>query len=779
MSLFIALFILAATPSMCQGQHENNCKVVPEDPYIEVGSDTEIVCQTSCVSGKVFWTLNGRRIDESQSSTVSSSHAVLTLRNFTHQRATLECWSANTQLVLGGTTIQTYLKPSNISCILDHEDQSEESSPDWFTCNWQHQVDPPQKINYTVLYESPKTGQAKICKSQRTNCRTTADKISFLDDMTITVRAEADTWKADSDPREFEPPHILKMIRPQLRVTPFSDHVFVVVYRSTSSEKCRCEVRYSKAADEGAPSVLRHKNLSEGNLGTDTIEKWDSCSNYTFSVRCALYNAPWSDWSENETVLTKLNKRDFKLRLWRKVAEPEGNGVRKVQAMWTEIPSTCQDTFTYKIKVTPYKEHMVGVDYTDALCDSSTCDVYVNQDAHRIQLTVLHNETLLVEDSVYVPTARESLPRVTDLQTSTLEGIILVSWKASVEPVTGYMIDWTHDGNQYYWKESNYTNTTLSDLDKQQPYNITVTPLFDDKTGHGTQALQICSRVGDPGNVTIQVQVVNAKSALVSWNVKSQEACSGVVVNYTVFYGTQKEPQLNVTVDGTKQFISLTNLNRDTEYSFLVTATAVTGTTTSREAFFKTKRFDPQLITAVGVCGSIVITLVLSLGVCCAVQWKKFKEKPVPNPAFSSLAVWPAPSHQEGTFPFQPFSNPSESVCDRVYTEETRQTPPSPLATGCDGNPACDQTGEYVDPDTGPAPVDPVEPVETQHLSSPDDSTALLLSENSPYRSQTSAENSASRSNKQCRHVPVKQTEKIAPVTVYITLDMLQQGQGR
>ncbi|KAK9531367.1 hypothetical protein VZT92_010796 [Zoarces viviparus] len=784
MFLFLALFILAATRSMCKGQHENNCKVVPKDPYIEVGSDTEIVCQTSCVSGKIFWTLNSRRIDESQSSAVNSSHTVLTLRNFTLQRATLECRSANTHLVLGGTTIQTYSKPSNISCILDHKDQpsdeelSLEPSPDWFTCNWQHQIDSKQKINYTVLYDSPYTHHAEICKSQITNCITIepSAKMEYFSNFTITVRAEADTWKADSDPREFKPLHILKMARPQLRVTPSSDHVFVQWSRSSFSSKCGCEVKYSKAVDKGAPAVLRRKNLSERSDGEDTIEKWDSCSNYTFSVRCALDKAPWSNWSKNKTVLTKLNKRDFKLRLWRKVAEPEGNGVRKVHAMWTEIPSTCQDTFTYTIKVTPYKDAMVGVNYTDTSCGSSTCDVYVNQDAHRMRLTVLHNETLLVEDSVCVPAVGESLPQVTDIQTSTLEGVLLVSWKASTEPVTGYMIDWTHDGNQYYWKESNCTNTTLPD--HKQPYNITVTPLFDDETGHGTQALQICSRVGDPGDVTIQVQA-DAKSALVSWNVKSQEACSGVVVNYTVFYGIQNGPQLNVPVDGTEQFISLNNLNPDTYYSVQVNATALTGTATSRETFFQTKRFDAQLITAVGVCGSIVILLVLSLGVCCAVRWNKFREKPVPNPAFSSLALWPAPSPQEGTCPFQPFNNPTESVCDRVYTGESQRTPTSPLATGCDGIPACDQTGEYVDPATGPALVDPVEPVETQHLSSPDDSTALLPSENSPYRSQSSAENSASKFNKQCKRVPLKQIEKIAPVTVYVTLDMLQQGQGR
>lgn len=33
---------------------------------------------------------------------------------------------------------------------------------------------------------------------------------------------------------------------------------------------------------------------------------------------------------------------------------------------------------------------------------------------------------------------------------------------APMQPVSGYKIDWTQDGSQYHWKESEYTNVTLS-----------------------------------------------------------------------------------------------------------------------------------------------------------------------------------------------------------------------------------------------------------------------------------------------------------------------------
>lgn len=53
------------------------------------------------------------------------------------------------------------------------------------------------------------------------------------------------------------------------------------------------------------------------------------------------------------------------------------------------------------------------------------------------------------------------LPQVSDIEAVTQEGIILVSWKAPDQPISGYMIDYTHDGHRYLWTETKYTNVTL------------------------------------------------------------------------------------------------------------------------------------------------------------------------------------------------------------------------------------------------------------------------------------------------------------------------------
>lgn len=46
--------------------------------------------------------------------------------------------------------------------------------------------------------------------------------------------------------------------------------------------------------------------------------------------------------------------------------------------------------------------------YTHTSCGSSTCDIEVDQRAHRFYLTVSSDEGLLAEKSVYVPDVEES-----------------------------------------------------------------------------------------------------------------------------------------------------------------------------------------------------------------------------------------------------------------------------------------------------------------------------------------------------------------------------------
>lgn len=113
MYTFQLVFILAGVSSIRAGPNSNTCSVYPKDLYIKAGENITITCQSACDgTSKIYWKLNNDRIDDSLSSMLNRTHTVLSLRNFTHPRATLQCYTADTQQVIGGTIIETYCKKS-------------------------------------------------------------------------------------------------------------------------------------------------------------------------------------------------------------------------------------------------------------------------------------------------------------------------------------------------------------------------------------------------------------------------------------------------------------------------------------------------------------------------------------------------------------------------------------------------------------------------------------------------------------------------------------------
>ncbi|XP_077409324.1 interleukin-6 receptor subunit beta-like [Vanacampus margaritifer] len=762
--LLVLPLIVTSAISVDEGQSKKQCDVSPKDPYIQVGSDTRIVCESSCVHGKVYWTLDSKVVDESWTSAINSTHNILSLRNFTLPKATVQCHHSHTKNILRGTIVRTYSKPTNVGCIWHYRNGSSVGLPELFTCTWEHHVHFQEKINYTVLGRPQWRTQLEICSSKeakRCTSKALSANVSLGRNYSVSVRAQTKHWKVHSDPYEFNTRHILQIACPKLNLTAFSGFLLAEWNTSTTSDKHYCQVKFNE-------EVL-NKTLETGENGNITIQNVESCTYYKVSVRCSWEKAPWSEWSREETVLSQLNKSDVKLRLWRKVTETDKNGGRKVDAMWTEIPPACRGTFAYFIQRSVYKGHEIQVDYSRTLCGNSTCTVIVSEDAYSVKLTVFHNEALLAEDSVYVPAVGEAgLPQVTNVQTSTLKGVIYVSWDAPSQLVRGYMIDWTHDGHRFHWKESNSTSTKLSGLRHKKPYNVTVTPLFDDKTGLGTQALQICTTVAAAANFSTVKVEVSDKSALVGWDVEQQDICSGVIIRYIVFYGTEQGPQLNITVNATKQEVLLKDLIPYTQYSMYVKAVALTGASESNVRHFNTKRFDPRFVTKLCVIGTVIIIFVLSVGLCCTIQYRKFLMKPLPDPGLSSVALWPSGSHQKGMFPFRLFypGYPSESLCARVDMEESRLT-----STADTNGPAftAKQHNERAD--------------EHEEILTPSKECTTLLSEGSgqlsPYRSQGSVESPTQSTGKEFECLlPVKQQQLTALLAMYVTVDMFEHDQG-
>lgn len=773
MYISLVSVMVAAALSVGKGQREKNCDVFPQDQYIEVGSGIELVCERSCFNhGKIFWTLNRKNISESLSKTINSTHTVLSLRNVTQSSATVECHSSYTNQVLGGTIIRTYSKPENVTCFLHYEDGLQ-GVPNLFTCTWKHHKIPSQTVDYTVLHGDSLN---EICKSQVTNCTAehngTASKIfTELFGTKIVVRAKTAAWEVNSDPFMFNSFYILKLYRPMLTaITPSPDHLSVEWKLGCPDKNCHCEVKYYKisVSNDTAPKYL----ITPQSQLSARVKEMESCVNYNISVRCVYYKGIWSDWSQEKTVLTKLNKSQFRLRLWRKVAEQGKNGERKVRLMWKGIPSTCKE-LNYMVKHVPYEGNTTAGNYTYTSCDSSSCDVVVDQHAHRLYLAVSVDDVLLAEESVYVPAIGETgLPEILSIETTTHEGIIQVSWKGPEQTFSGYMIDWTHDGKQYNWKESEFPDATLPELLPRKPYNITVTPLLGDSTGHSIHANQICSSIGVAENISITVEDLHDKSAFVRWDTKSRHTCSAVLT-YVIFYEAQGL-QHNVTVDGREDGVRLKDLKPHTQYIVRVKANGYGGSRMSNTLHFTTNTFDSKLIIVFSVCGGLLIFLILSLGLTCVIQWKKFSEKHVPNPRFSSVATWLSQSHVQTERIFQDFR---DFTANQVVTSETQREGGSPLNPVCNGYKTHNQTLTICDPSFSPTSEEH-EPYKrfsetsgTHLLSSPEGSIVFSSPQSSPYRSQDTAERLLPRGEN-----PSKNDSGKKQKSLYVSLNMFDQS---
>ncbi|KAL0965009.1 hypothetical protein UPYG_G00275590 [Umbra pygmaea] len=654
--LLSVCLVLAAVP---QGQSKDTCDVIPKDPYIENGSDIKILFNKTCNEytlnshSKLYWLVNKKKIDERYYET-NFTFTSVTISNV-NLRTTVEIYGyvQGQDQVLSGTIIRTFHKPRNIICVT-HISESD------FVCHWEHKIQPiyhwehkiqpPLKVNYTVFRQS-QSGRITTCRSNRKLC--SFKSLPLLGaPCIITVKAKSPLWETSSDPLELDLWNTVKIDPPEnVRAVPVLS--YLKVHWKIPSDNCfpsqviHCQVKYNQ-------HVINTSMYDCPETTAVTTGELKPCTNHTVAVRCALELAVWSDWSKMLTVLSNYNVSGVQLNLWRKIGPPDDSGRRRVHLMWKGISPTCNAIDGYKLK------YMVDEKLVSSSLDKSY--FYVDQKANNILLAAFRGNTTFREHSIYVPAIGESLCQF-QAQVSARDGDIHVSWSHPDCPVSGYMIDWTSNGDTYNWIQSQDTNFSLLGMPHYILYNITVTPLYDGKAGMG-QELQICSKQKAPDyKLSVEVHAEH-QSAQVKWTAVAKHECSGDVVNYTVFYKTGDEPELNIKMNSSIQEVRLEHLQTATKYRVHVMVSAVTGTTNSSFTHFQTAKYDLNVVIIICIICGITLLVLLFTGLCFVSWWKRFMKKMVPNPGMSSLVFWSNQNFQET----QLFNSPPQpETVQKIY----------------------------------------------------------------------------------------------------------------
>uniref|UniRef100_A0A8C5CU89 Ig-like domain-containing protein n=1 Tax=Gadus morhua TaxID=8049 RepID=A0A8C5CU89_GADMO len=716
--IFNLLSICVRSQTEQEKKKNPTCAVFPKYQHVQFGSEVQVTCQSSCSEGQIYWVVNGQVVADRFSKSINSSHTVLSLKNFTYQSAIIQCHSVFNDLVLDGTIIKTYSKIIYLLIFLYITSVT-------MVCNWEHAMSSSWKITYTVQSTCCSDQKIAYCNSGTTSCVFKILPV-LARNFSIVVKANSSSWEVKSDVYSFDPFQICKLcwkIKNQLHVTAHVSYLLVGWNQSDAiGNVIHCQVRYmSQSFDTFIRAWV-------------TIEGVESCVVYTVSARCAVDRSPWSEWSLEHTAVTLLNPKTFQFNLWRKVVQQKSSGVREVKVMWT-VRRLCRNTDAILIIV--------------------------------IYVTV-------------IPLNNPSFNH--DIQASAHGGIIQVNWQAPRHNVSGYIVDWTDDGKTYFWKRSNHTETKLYDLRDFRLYNITVTPVFSNKTGHGKKAPQVCSR--RRGNCAIYISELRPEDtrAYVRWKIEAEDKCSTAVENFTVFCRQVEKRVIGVMVESRKAVLE--NLKQSTKYGVIVIAMGHTGNISSTETHFQTQKHGLKLLQSLIYNNVINFTL----------RYKTFLGKMVPNPGHSSLALWPSQSNQKVSQPLE-----GETRCVRVYPyewdgardclvppylgddsnpetagEETEWAVPTPEGSSLSAGEDSETPTEEVELSADQAGLSVQDSREEEVTLLQEYSEVFLLPQSSPYRSQNAVPPQGPRSVKDGRELS---GNKHSPM--YVSMEMFREGPDR
>ncbi|XP_054431342.1 interleukin-31 receptor subunit alpha [Pteronotus mesoamericanus] len=563
-------------------------------------------------------------------------------------------------------------KPENVSCIFYYTKN--------FTCTWS----PEREASYTK-YQVKRThtngNDHDTCNStseDRASC-SFYHRITYPDQYTIQVQAQNADGTVESDATTWDLDTIVKIDPPvisEVERVPGAKRMLLVRWTSPAlapvSSTLNCTLRFRPTGSDRWMEVSFETEANRDHAFN--LTGLQAFTEYVIALQCATNRSKFqSGWSPEQTGTTE-EEAPLGLDVWRVLGPARADGQRPVKLLWKVRGALSQErTLGYLIQYFPENStHLAKTVNTTG----QQLELYLDQEAYQVSMVAYNSFGQSPEATLRVPAATEKPFRCIEaLQTGLAGDQLVVAWQGCDRAVDTWMVEWLPDQDMdpstLCWEPVSQARNWTMPRHISTPfccYNISVYPMLQDLVGE-PYSVQAYAEQGVPSaGPAVTVESIGVKTVTITWSEVPKSQRNGFIRNYTIFYQAEDGAGASRTVGPRTLRYSLESLARGTPYTLQVMASTLAGGTNGTRINFKTLSISVLEIGLLTLLVGSGLLILLVLAVTCGLRNPTKSKCPcwpqVPNPAQSSIAMWPGDGLQN-TLNLKEFED-SVNMQDRI-----------------------------------------------------------------------------------------------------------------
>uniref|UniRef100_A0A8C1Z6S6 Interleukin 6 signal transducer n=1 Tax=Cyprinus carpio TaxID=7962 RepID=A0A8C1Z6S6_CYPCA len=633
-------FLLLMLLHYAIGSNESCVKILPDSNSsiaLEVGKNFTATCHllegSGYTSDDIEWNLKDLSIEKQFYRKINQTAVGVTVNASSDMSGWLRC-SAAKKCMYGITLYPGYppLKPKNLSCIAVQEDKV--ISPN-LNCSWDPgSRDPLLDTTYTVyVYVNVSSQTYKADCNQRLARYCVVNLVNFPNHVLLTVWVEvknalgserSDTLEEYS--KDFAKPNPPSNVQVLTEVN-ISTSLMVTWKHLIKKNVLTLSyaIRYRKAASDVWVEVP--ESFTRGDIESYRLQSLEPYTQYVVQMRCIEenYSGYWSDWSASIKGNTAEAKPASAPDLWR-IIQPSSNN-RNVTLVWKAPVKMNGKVKGYYLNI--FQDDVMFKSYnikTDNISQMYSMELPPEKTAS-IELIASNSVGASPKSTLFIPRSGQEPPGVGNMSWSVRDEKLQVEWTAVTSLCDGlhlseYLLEWVNIPQlQTDWQRvsSSVTNTTIrGDLEKLKRYNISVYPIYKNKThfqaGRPVTRPAYVQQGTPERGPTVKVDKFKKNSAELTWEEIPLDIQHGFITNYTIFYaiGNTKKWESPVTVGPNVHSYVLMGLASETDYVVNVMVSTVAGSVKGMDCTFKTMKYgDGEVeVIVVVVCLSFLFLTV-------------------------------------------------------------------------------------------------------------------------------------------------------------------------